>query len=235
MKKIVCGVMALMMAFAMTGCGNNDELQKEIAALHAQIERQEDKITELENQNGALSDKLSEMEADNKLSSDKLTELETENEALSDKVKELETENEELKFFGVSGKFYSLEEVYYKDWITRDDLLSIAYYTGTGQLNTMITGENFVPKKKNPETLSEEIQQDIKEAKVARYIDQFPDLKADDVKIQDYYGTYNGFAVVLLGSLHLFGDSPDAVRYFFIDDVQLGGFNYGDELILWKV
>ena len=110
MKKIVCSVMALMMAFAMTGCGNNDELQKEIAALHAQIEKQENKITELENQNGALSDKLSEMEADNKLSSDKLTELETENEALSDKVKELETENEELKFFGVSGKFYSLEE-----------------------------------------------------------------------------------------------------------------------------
>ena len=238
MKKIACSVMALMMAFAMTGCGNNDELQKEIAALHAQIERQEDRITELENQNGALSDKLSEMEADNKLSFDKLTELETENEALSDKVKELETENEELKatFPSVSGNFYSLGGGYYKGWITRDDLLSVAYYAGAGDLNKKITGENFVPKKKNPETLSEEILQEIKEARVALYIDQFPDLTTDDVEILAYYGTYNGFVALLLGPLYGIREVPEGIVWSMdIDDVHLGAVNYDDELILWKV
>jgi hypothetical protein len=51
-----------------------------------------------------------------------------------------------------NGTFYNLEEAYDLELLTVEDLHNIAYYYRS------IADENFVPKTKNPETLSQETE-----------------------------------------------------------------------------
>lgn len=51
-----------------------------------------------------------------------------------------------------AGKLYTLEEAYNLNLITKDDLKSIAYYYNK------LDSNDFVPKSKNPESISKKMK-----------------------------------------------------------------------------
>jgi hypothetical protein len=128
------------------------------------------------------------------------------------------------------GDFYTLQEAYDQGLLTKDALESIAYYQNGGS-----DDENFVPIPKNPEELSEETENAIKETRVydIRNDSQEPIKKAktDDVSITQYYGTYNTCVAVMLDEAYY---AYDAALW----DVTIGGipFHYkdGNRIIIWK-
>ena len=63
-----------------------------------------------------------------------------------------------------NGEIYSLEEVYKWGLISREDLMSIAYYQNGGRdRNESIMNENYNPVPKNPEELNKTMESDIKQ------------------------------------------------------------------------
>lgn len=114
----------------------------------------------------------------------------------------------------VRGKFYSLEKAYDNGWLSMGDLESIAYYYND------YSNRTDGPDKK----LSSEEEEEIKRA-FLNQIAEDPFGEKDEVKINFYYGTFNGNIVV-------------AVRYSLMcidpvtkDEVYIGGVlfkNYWD-------
>ena len=91
------------------------------------------------------------------------------------------------------GKFYSLQEAYDNGWLTREELLSIAYYyyeekfpsLGGRYGNEEIMDENYTPLTKTPATLDVEMDLEIRKAYVKGNI-----YRVDTMEIQAYCGTY---------------------------------------------
>jgi len=95
------------------------------------------------------------------------------------------------------GTFYSLQEAYDNEWITIEDLRSIAYYYSF----TVVDGgsnnpENFEPKPKTPEALSDKTEKAIKRTYLIELQKSISEATIDDVRIADYYGTYGDCVVV---------------------------------------
>ena len=82
-------------------------------------------------------------------------------------------------------KLYTLEEAYDLNLITKDDLKSIAYYFNK------VESSDFVPKPKNPESISKKNERLIKKAYLRDELKE-PRLSTEKVHIYEYYGTYNG-------------------------------------------
>lgn len=100
--------------------------------------------------------------------------------------------SEEVKM----GRLESLQEAYNKDLLNEQDLMSISYYHGSlgGVAGT------FIPIPKEPETLSVEILNKIRQVFFKTYVepkvDNFDIVTIDDVEVLIYYGTYNGVVVI---------------------------------------
>ena len=83
------------------------------------------------------------------------------------------------------GKLYTLEEAYDLNLITKNDLKNIAYYFNKVESN------DFVPKPKNPESISKKNEKLIKKTYLRDELKE-PRLSTKKVHIYEYYGTYNG-------------------------------------------
>lgn len=83
------------------------------------------------------------------------------------------------------GKLYTLEEAYDLNLITKDDLKNIAYYFNK------VESSGFVPKLKNPESISKKNERLIKKTYLRDVLKE-PRLSIKKVHIYEYYGTYNG-------------------------------------------
>ena len=95
------------------------------------------------------------------------------------------------------GNFYSLEEAYENGWLTRDDILRIAYYYNQGtEGNEELMGENYAPEPMVPEMLDEERVNQIKRTYLNEVI-AMPEGTFEHVIIRAYYGTYGGNIVIL--------------------------------------
>jgi len=86
----------------------------------------------------------------------------------------------------IKGSFYSLQEAYDNGWLTQEDLQSLAYYYNVGS-----NDESFVPKPKNPESLSKETENMIIKTHLEGIKKDFPTATISDVNIAEYYGVYN--------------------------------------------
>ena len=89
-----------------------------------------------------------------------------------------------------TGAFYTLEEAYEAGFLTREDLMSIAYYHQGSE------DETFSPIPLCPETLGKETERGIKETHLASIREEFPTADLDDVHILEYYGTYGDCVAV---------------------------------------
>ncbi|MCK9480025.1 MAG: hypothetical protein M0R40_11095 [Firmicutes bacterium] len=95
------------------------------------------------------------------------------------------------------GVFYSLQRAHDNNWLTVEDLRSIAYYysftvTDSGSNNP----ENFVPEPKTPEILGEEIETEIKQTYLNELQRKVPEATLEDVRIAYYFGTYGNCGVI---------------------------------------
>ena len=91
------------------------------------------------------------------------------------------------------GEFYTLEQAYDAKLVSKEDLLSIAYYYQGRKWNEEIIAENFSPKVKEPDVLDEKTIDAIKETVVAILCEEVEtmDFKKGYVNYLAYYGTYN--------------------------------------------
>ena len=119
----------------------------------------------------------------------KIAELEAKIEQQQEKLEELE---EQISQSAISGTFYSLQSAYDNGLLTKDDLLSIAYYNNFSNWgNEEIMPEDFDPQPKNPEVLSETLDLKIRQA-----CGKNTQNTADDYYIYGYFGVYNNCVVV---------------------------------------
>ena len=92
------------------------------------------------------------------------------------------------------GTFYTLQEAYDNGYLTREDLLNIAYHNGDRERNESAL-QNFEPTPIGE--LSEEISLKIREYVAESYRNKGynPDVTAEHVSITNYLGCYNGYYV----------------------------------------
>ena len=93
------------------------------------------------------------------------------------------------------GTFYTLQEAYDNGYLTREDLLNIAYHNGDRECNESAL-QNFEPTPIGE--LSEEISLKIRKSMAERYRDNgtFPEATAENIFIKNYLGCYNGYYAV---------------------------------------
>ena len=129
------------------------------------------------------------------------------------------------------GEFYTLQQAYDNNWLTQDDLKSIAYYHNGGiKYNEEIMGEDFQPQPKTPEVLGKAIERSVKQT----YIDSFltdRNAKISEVYIDEYCGCYNG-CYPLMMSDNYSGTTGAESRQ------TVGGvifhYNSGNKIKVWK-
>lgn len=103
----------------------------------------------------------------------------------------------------IYGELYDLKEAYEAGWLTKEDLMSIAYYHNGGREgNEDLMAEDFEPIPKTP--LSEETESAIKETAANDLRNDkkspIPDADASKFVILEYCGTYGNCYAVRLNS-----------------------------------
>ena len=126
------------------------------------------------------------------------------------------------------GNFYSLEEAYENGWLTRDDILSIAYYYNQGaEGNETLMGESYAPEPMVPEMLDEERVNQIKRTYLNEVI-AMPEGTFEHVIIRAYYGTYHENIVIHIT------DDYHGYDYVFEPEYEIGGilfYHYAGALL----
>ena len=113
------------------------------------------------------------------------------------------------------GKIYRLEDAYNLNLITQDDLKSIAYYFNK------VESSDFVPKPKNPESISKRNERLIKRTYLRDVLKE-PRLSIKKVHIYEYYGTYNGCIALRIT------DSYNRYDYNFHEEYIIVGVSFYD-------
>ena len=113
------------------------------------------------------------------------------------------------------GKLYTLEEAYDLNLITKDDLKSIAYYFNK------VESSDFVPKPKNPESISKRNERLIKKTYLRDVLKE-PRLSIKKVHIYEYYGTYNGCIALRIT------DSYNCYDYYIYEEYIIDGVSFYD-------
>ena len=229
-KKVFSILVAMVVLFAIFACNDNSDLLKKIDELESTVQSQSDKISELEGKNKEQTDKLSELE-------EQLAKKEEQNRQLTDKIEELVEQNIEsvIQNSVHSGEFTDLEIAYENGWLTRDDIMHIAYYCWHGKviegtLNDKSTWHevDFVPTKQITE-LSDTTINAIKEA----YKNYYEISSEGYVDLRGYYGTYNNCVVITIEYNTGF-DNPSVMLYIEIDGIILT-YSAGPSYMVWKL
>lgn len=100
-----------------------------------------------------------------------------------------------------AGTLYTLREAYELGLLTRDDLMSIAYYHNSGSThNEEIMSESYKPATKTPEGLSAETELKIKSTAATDYKEKYniKDVEADGFTITEYCGTYGDCVAIMM-------------------------------------
>ncbi len=97
------------------------------------------------------------------------------------------------------GKFYTLQEACEQGFLTEEDVKAIAFYHGGREANADKFEEDYVPISKNPEQIPAKIQNDIKSDYIYYFLKESKNAKESMIKIEEYYGSYNGYYVAVIG------------------------------------
>ena len=131
------------------------------------------------------------------------------------------------------GRFYSLENAYEQGFITITDIMNIAYIQNGQKLYEEVN--DFTPIPKNPETLSEETVNAIKETEAYSLRNSLlhsePTATADDIDIDGYYGTYNDFVAIKLTNAFVGYPAVETEEIICGIKFVLG---YPNSIIVWK-
>ena len=135
------------------------------------------------------------------------------------------------------GTFYTLQEAYDNGYLTREDLMSIAYYHHNGrEYNEKTMPEDYAPIPKEPPELGEEISWKIREA-AAKELQQaetgaVPEAEAEGMSVEKYYGTYNGSVAVIIGQSYYSYPAVEINSWDTIGGVVIHYWSY-DRIQIW--
>lgn len=123
----------------------------------------------------------------------------------------------------IKGQILRIEETYNKGFITRNDLLNIAYYIDN---EVKYNDEEFEIKKIDYEKFDENIQYSIKVA-TQKYIfrDDGYEPKIDDLEIVEFFGNYDKVYVIQMYDKNVCVDILRMDRY--IDGVLIKSLSVG--------
>lgn len=169
-------------AFWASACNEDEALLAQLEELQAKIDEQIEDIADLEEKNSQLIEK---------------------NDAITERLTEIEWE-----YNAPYGEIYALEKAYENKMVTKDDLLTIAYYlNGSTHGNEELMGEDFIPKPLKPEDYTADVERRLFEtaAYFSRIVGEY--ARSDDYSTVDYLGRYEYedgylYAVILSFSMY---------------------------------
>ena len=217
-KVIIALFLGIVMVFGAVGCnaGVQDELQSKIDALQSQIAEMEAQIGERDKTIEDLNGRLAETEEQLREHDERIEQLE----------KELAEKTE--------GELYSLYVAYVNGWLTKSDIMSIAYYHNGGRTyNEEIMSEEYEPLPKTPEVLSNLTELKIKSTAAKDYREKFniEDAVADGFTITQYCGTYGDCIAVMMRDDY--SGTAAVVRTVSVAGVKIY-YNSGREIQIWR-
>ncbi len=131
------------------------------------------------------------------------------------------------------GKIYRLREAYRAGYLTKEDLLSIAYYFNDGREgNEQFMAEDYAPVPKEPQELGAKTVRSIQKTHYnqIQHKPLFFSSSLKQVKIEEYLGTYGENVVVYI---HYAIDDPLFELDYIIDEVHFYEIN-PDDLLIWR-
>ena len=129
------------------------------------------------------------------------------------------------------GAFCNLTDAYERGYLTREQVLSIAYYKNAGaEDNEELMGENFAPIPKNPEILPAKTLKSIKQTYYNLSRVDEPDMKLSGIRITVYLGTYGNFVAVMI-----YDDYSAYTTALWTEEVDGIKIHYGDgnRILIW--
>lgn len=212
-KTIVIALfLGVVMMFGVAGCNSDaqNELNKKISDLESRIEQMEESLAERDSTIEDLNDQI-------KKSDERIEQMERE---LAEKT---------------DGAFYTLQEAYDMGWLTKANVMRIAYYHNGGRIyNEEIMSETYKPLPKTPEVLSNLTESKIKSTAAKEYREKYnmQYAEVDGFRITEYCGTYGDCVAVMLRD-----DYSDAASVYWIDSVAGVNIKYfdGNSIQIWRV
>ncbi|MCM1393409.1 MAG: hypothetical protein NC179_00725 [[Eubacterium] siraeum] len=128
-----------------------------------------------------------------------------------------------------AGAFYTLQQAYDNGWLSKNQLKSISYYHAEFERDTKMFG-NYKPLPLNPNTLSNEVETNIKQAYLLNLQELISDGEIDGIHIRRYYGTYNNLVAVTIV------DDYINVDLNIEEECSIGGvkfYNYGHQIKIY--
>ena len=239
LKRIISGVLAGITLFSLTSCslvGNfQTDMQAQLDELNAKIEQQAQEIDGLKADNATLTETVEGLQADNATLTEEVNGLKADKEELNKTIAQMQEEkdaffealdtDEELSkavddlvypYNAPYGVVCDLQTAYDYGVLTRDDLISIAYYQNSGRHhNEDIMSEDYTPQPKNSETMGDDVRRKIVET--LKYDKGYQTIFA-------YYGCYNGIYAFYTGG----GDNTLQIYYLEVDGIVFEcGLGYG--------
>lgn len=109
---------------------------------------------------------------------------------------------------GIDGKFYTLQEAYANNWLTKDDIMEVCYYRfGEVWLGENLNSDSWVKYEYEPQNtlqeLDKSVENNIKNAYYSTHKSDFLDKEGNslggigNLTVQ-YFGTYNDFCVIIM-------------------------------------
>lgn len=130
------------------------------------------------------------------------------------------------------GNFYTVTEAYEKGYLTREQVMSIAYYHNGGRShNEEIMSEDYQPLLKTPEKLSEVTDKAIRKNYLEIYLTQEEEATLSDVKLEEYNGTYNDCVAVMIEATYI--GYPQSTHTEKIDGINIY-YKDGNEILIWR-
>ncbi len=130
------------------------------------------------------------------------------------------------------GKFYTVTEAYESGYLTREQVMSIAYYHNGGrEHNEDIMSESYQPLPKAPEKLSEVTDKAIRKNYLEIYLTQEEEATLSDVKLEEYNGTYNDCVAVMIEATYI--GYPQSTHTEKIDGINIY-YKDGNEIFIWR-
>ncbi len=132
-----------------------------------------------------------------------------------------------------TGTFYSLKGAYEEGLLSRDDLMSIAYHHNGGRrYNESVMDEDYAPKPKDPQELSDETSSRIRNTAAYNYRKEYEGkVVADDFKIIQYCGTYNDCVAIMMTDEYF--SYTEALEWDVIADIVFF-YNNGNKITIWR-
>lgn len=142
-----------------------------------------------------------------------------------------------------TGTFYTVTEAYKKGYLTREQVMSIAYYHNekydfvsdyyyqSGKVsNEEIRDETYTPIPITPEKLSTDTENSIKQTYLDLYYKDKDYAELSGVRIDSYYGTFDGCVAVMITDNY--SETTSALRVEEVADIGIC-YNNGNRILIW--